>query len=93
MEEVRRSMEDPNTPTKEELLKRAAEKPVRAFTTLDVLGFDENGAQIFSYKDSELRHTDGPVRVSILEGTDPGVAVYCLSQIIKKIKVEKGDLR
>lgn len=84
-------IKDLHEPSKDELLERYAEKPVRGFLVVDVLGLDEEGAKVYCYSDYELRNSDLPVRIYVAEGTSKGETLYYLSQVIKKLKEDWDD--
>jgi hypothetical protein len=77
-------------PIKEELLQRAAEKPVRGLFTVDIYGLDEDGAFFFGYPDFELRNSDIPVRVQLADGTSRGEILYYLRKLSEKIRDDYG---
>jgi hypothetical protein len=77
-------------PTKEELLKRAAEKPVRGLFTIDIYGLNEDGADMFAYPDFDLRNSDIPVRVQLANGTSRGEVLFYLRELLDKVRDDHG---
>lgn len=86
MTKDRLEFDDSMEPSVEELLERYAQKPVRGFLIVDVLGLDEQGARVNCYSGYELRNSDLPVRVYVAEDTKQGEALYCLAQVIRALK-------
>ncbi len=77
-------------PSKEELLRAAAEKPMRRVFTVDAHGLDEDGPVFDGYPDFELRNSDLRMRVSFPEGITRGEMLFYLSRLVEAIKDEYG---
>lgn len=77
-------------PSKEEILRAAAEKPVRGVFTLDIHGLHEEDAVIHGYPDCELRNSDIPVRVQVAEGTGRGELLFYLRRLLEEIRDDRG---
>lgn len=89
----------PQLNEREELLAQAARKPVRQLTQIDIEHEprDENGDRegdvIWTSTRSELRQTDFPVRVQILDGTDRAEAVRLLRKVLDLLESEAVNIK
>lgn len=72
-------------PTKLELLKKAAKKPIRKLFTIDV-GLEEDGVFVDCYPDAELRESDLPMRVQVADGMSQGEFLFYWRKIGEKAK-------
>lgn len=77
-------------PSKEELLRAAAEKPVRRVFTVDAHGLDEEGAVFDGYRDFELRNSDLRMRVSFPDGITRGEMLFYLCRLMETVRDDRG---
>lgn len=77
-------------PTKEELLRGGAEKPVRRLFTIDIHGLDEDGPVIDGYPDFELRNSDLRMRITIPDGMSRGELLFYLRKLREEIRDDLG---
>ncbi len=77
-------------PSKEELLRAAAAKPVRRVFTVDVHGFHEEGAVFDGYPDFELRNSDLRMRASFADGITRGEMLFCLRSLLETVRDQYG---
>ena len=72
-------------PTKEELLRKANEKSVRALFTIDV-ELEEDGVFLNCYPDYELRNSYVPMRVQVADGMSQGEFLFYWQKIGEEAK-------
>ena len=67
-------------PTKEELLKKAAEGPVSRCFTIEA-SLEEEGIAVIGYPDSEMRDFDIPMLVKVPDGMSQGEFLFYWREI------------
>jgi hypothetical protein len=73
-------------PTREELLEHYAEKTVRGVLEIDAHGLCEEGVVIHTNQLYDLRNSDVPVRIQIMEGAKAGEVLYYLSEVAQMLR-------
>jgi hypothetical protein len=67
-------------PSKEELLRKSAEKPASWRFTVEA-SFDEEEVVVIGYADCELRDLDVPMRLQVTDGTSQEKFLFLLREI------------
>ena len=78
-------------PTKEELLKKAAEGPVSHCFTIEA-SLDEEGVEVVGYPDSEMRDLDVPMLVKVCDGMSQGEFLFYWREIGEVARNNWGKL-
>ena len=73
-------------PTQEELLEHYATKLIRGVLEIDAHGLCEEGVVIHTCQLYDLRNSDVPVRMQIMEGAKAGEVLFYLSEVMQMLR-------